>query len=135
MDLIACLACGAVLSRPARQLSELPEREYVDEDQVSMRPTLVAGTWAIDPAPRFIASDGRAASTEGCLVMHPDDATGLEPHPDPRRNSGCCGHDGLDGPNRRCASCHNDVATLSDDCWTAVELRFEPASVQVVAAM
>jgi hypothetical protein len=134
MDVMACNACGAALSRPARQLRELPKRQFVDEDRVSMHPTLEPGTWAVDPAPRLIASDG-TASTEGCLVMHPDDATGLEPHPDALRNSGCCGHDGLDGPNRRCASCHNDVATLTDDCWTAVELRFEPAAVHVLAAM
>ena len=134
MDVFACRACGAVLTLPARQLSILPETRYADEDEVSMRPTVEQGTWAVDPAPRLIASDGTAASTAGCIVVHPGDASGLEPHPDRLRSSGCCGHDGLDGPNRRCASCHQDVATLSDDCWTAVELRFEPAAVNVLAS-
>lgn len=132
MDVIACRACGAVLTLPARQLNALPEPQYADADQVSMRPTLEPATWAVDPVPRLVASDGTSASTAGCLVVHPGDTIGLEPHPDRVRSSGCCGHDGLDGPNRRCASCHNDVATLSDDCWTTVELRFEPAAVEVL---
>ena len=37
----------------------------------------------------------------------------LAPHPDWQRNGGCCGHDGMDGPNRP---------------------RFEPAAVHLVPA-
>lgn len=99
-----------------------------------MQPTMTPGTWAVDPKARLIASDGTPSGTAGCFVLHPDDAVGLEPHPDGLRNSGCCGHDGLDGPNRRCASCHHEVATLCDDCWTTVEIRFEPSAVDVRAA-
>jgi hypothetical protein len=86
------------------------------------------GTWAVDPEP-VGRIRGAATGSLGCLVTNPADGMDLEPHPDDLRNAGCCAHDGCDGPNRLCPSCHAEVATLRDDCWTPVELRFEPSAV------
>lgn len=43
---------------------------------------------------------------------------------------GCCGSDGLNGPNRSCA-CGNVVATQWSDCWTFAEVRFLPDAVSL----
>lgn len=133
-DLFVCAACSHPLTERVERVVALPERRYADEDQVSYRPTMPAGTWTIDPAPRLLLPNPESEASTGCLVVNPEDGLALEPHPEAIRNSGCCGHDGCDGPNRRCPQCHADVATLSDDCWTYVELRFEPSAVRVIPA-
>jgi len=129
-QIFTCATCGRALTREVTQLAELPVAKQTDE--ISYEPTLAVGTWAIDPEPRLRTADGEPASTSGCLVINPEDARDLKPHPEPRRSSGCCGHDGLDGPNCICPGCGAAVATLSDDCWTLVELRFEPDAVRVI---
>ena len=129
-QIFTCVVCNRALTRPMAQLPTLPVAKQLDE--VSYEPTLSVGTWALDPEPRLRTADGAPASTPGCLVTNPQDAPDLPPHPEARRNSGCCGHDGCDGPNRICPGCGAAVATLSDDCWTLVELRFEPDAVRVV---
>jgi hypothetical protein len=45
-------------------------------------------------------------------------------------DQGCCGSDGLDGPNRACA-CGNVVATEKSDCWTQPEVLFLKGSVDL----
>lgn len=131
-EVFRCRGCRRALTRPVRRLAVLPALEYADEDEVSMAPTVGVGSWAMDPEPRLRAADGAPRGSLGCLVVNPADGLDLEAHPDPYRNSGCCGHDGCDGPNRRCPACHAEVATPSDDCWTHVELRFEPGAVDVL---
>ena len=106
----------------------MPEPQHFD-DGVGYEPTLAVGAWAIDPAPPAMYPNGAPAGPLGCFVINPADGLELEPHPEGKRNGGCCAHDGLDGTNRRCASCHAEVATLRDDCWSYVELRFEPSAV------
>ncbi|MFJ1704714.1 hypothetical protein [Kitasatospora sp. NPDC088346] len=55
----------------------------------------------------------------GSVILHPEDVRGTAPHPDDGRRNGCCGLDGLDGPNLVCAGCGADIATEQSDCWTA----------------
>ena len=43
-------------------------------------------------------------------------------------DTGCCGSDGSDGPNRACL-CGSTVATQWSDCWTQAEVRFLPEAV------
>ncbi len=43
---------------------------------------------------------------------------GTEDTLDYRRLNGCCGLDGLDGPNQVCTSCGSYVGTKITDCWT-----------------
>lgn len=125
---ISCQSCGQNLTRPVEQMAEVPEPHGRG---IGYAPTLPVGTWAVDPRPVGWIKDA-ATSSLGCLVVNPADSLDLEPHPEPRRNSGCCAHDGCDGPNRLCPSCHAEVATLRDDCWTPVELRFEPSTVDPI---
>jgi hypothetical protein len=35
-----------------------------------------------------------------------------------KRLNGCCGWDGMDGPNQVC-QCGSEVGTLQNDCWTS----------------
>jgi hypothetical protein len=125
---ISCRHCGQNLTRRVEQVPELPEpRPY----GTGYAPTVPVGTWAVDPGPVGWIRDA-AISSLGCLVINPADGLDLELHPEAERNSGCCGHDGLDGPNRLCPSCHAEVATLRDDCWSFVDLRFEPSAVDAI---
>ena len=109
-----------------QRLAALPSREFADEAEISLRPTLSVGFWAVDPDPIGRDMAGNPSDTPGCLVVNPADGVDLETHPG-------CGHDGCDGPNKRCPGCHAEVATLRDDCWTVLELRFEPAAVVVAS--
>ena len=43
-------------------------------------------------------------------------------------DNGCCGSDGLDGPNRACV-CGSVVATERSDCWTPAEVAFIAGSI------
>lgn len=129
-QIFTCVVCNRALTRPMAQLPTLPVPKQLDE--FSYEPTLSVGTWALDSEPRLRTVDGEPASTPGCLVTNPQDAPDLPRHPEARRNGGCCGHDGCDGPNRIYPGCGAAVATLSNDCWTLVELRFEPDAVRVV---
>lgn len=135
---IACKACGERLTASVAQIDPIPAPRHIDDDPDASgyQPTLPVGRWAIDPEPvsRLGERDGPPASTLGCLVINPFDALPLLPHPDRRRSSGCCGHDGLDGPNLLCPKCKAAVATLRDDCWTMVETRFEPEFVTLIPA-
>ncbi|MEO5664473.1 MAG: hypothetical protein ABIR39_14440 [Nocardioides sp.] len=133
-EVFVCQVCSHLLSSPVERAAVLPARRYRDADEISYLPTMANGTWAVDTQPRTSFADNTSKGSIGCLVLHPDDGIGLELHPEAFRNSGCCGHDGLDGVNRRCSHCHADVATLVDDCWTVVELRFEPSAVRVTPA-
>jgi hypothetical protein len=64
------------------------------------------------------------------IVVHPDDRGegALVDVPD---SNGCCGLDGLDGPNQTCAGCGAIVGTARTDCWTEKEMRFWPDRVSL----
>jgi hypothetical protein len=136
-SVVACTACGELLSAPLVQIDPIPapQRLHYDPDTYGYKPTVPVGRWAIDPEPVSRRGDisGPPTNTLGCLVINPADALPLLPHSDGRRSGGCCGHDGLDGPNLLCPNCRVAVATLRDDCWTPVETRFEPHLVTLVA--
>jgi len=53
---------------------------------------------------------------QGRFVVNLADLVGTRPSPDGRRLSGCCGRDGLDGPNLVCVNGH-EVGTEKSDCW------------------
>lgn len=128
---LECRACRARLTSVLTHLPAVPERQRAATGGGYLT-TVQTDQLATDPEPVATHPDGTATSTLGCLVAHPDAGRGLAAHPDPGRNSGCCGHDGLDGPNRLCSGCGAEVATLRNDCWSTVELRFEPDAVRLV---
>lgn len=120
----ACAGCGQALTGVLRAV-DLPvptgERSWD-----APTPLLAAGTFAVDTDAD--TTDGAGRTTPGPVVLHPDDLRGVVPHPDRGRSSGCCGHDGLDGPDRVCGGCGTEVATLRDDCWVGWStVRLEPA--------
>jgi len=130
--MIRCRDCGGTLTPALTPLDEMPAPIQL-EDGVGYEPTVPTGYMAVDPDPVSNYQHGGAAErgTSGCIVVNPADARLLVGHPDLRRSNGCCGHDGLDGPNRTCPSCGAEVATLRDDCWSRVEVRFEPHRVHL----
>jgi hypothetical protein len=130
---ITCTSCGVVLTRPLERLPAMPEPTQASPWDVGYLPTVREGAWAVDPDPVAWRGDV-PTSTRGCFVVNPADAVGTMPSDDPTRNNGCCRHDGLDGPNLLCSGCRREVATLRDDCWSPVEVRFEPAAATAEAA-
>jgi hypothetical protein len=54
----------------------------------------------------------------GCPLINLADLVGVRHHPDSRRNIGCCGRDGCDGPNLVCDQGH-EIGTERSDCWMA----------------
>lgn len=133
-ELVLCAACGRRLSRPVVRLAEVPEprRREGERNGHDYDPTLAEGAYAVDPFPLATTTESDKVTSVGCLVLNPSDVHALRDHPDLRRLSGCCGRDGLDGPNQVCRHCGAEVATLRDDCWSPVEVRFEPSAVKVV---
>lgn len=127
MQVLGCLRCKRVLTRPVHPLPEMPTPE-LQAGGVGYDPTVPIGYVAVDP----VGLQGPVEGTPGCLVVNPADGLELLTHEDPVRNSGCCAHDGMDGPNRRCPGCRSEVATLRDDCWSPHELRFEPGVVALM---
>jgi len=55
-------------------------------------------------------------SAAGRVLVNLADLVGTKHHPDYRRRAGCCGLDGLDGPNLVCSNGH-EVGTEKSDCW------------------
>lgn len=127
---IVCGSCGNPLTSALSQLDPIPEPRRAQPEDERFLPTIPEGAWARDPDP-IGWRDQLPTSSLGCLVINPVDAIGVLSSDDPMRNSGCCGHDGLDGPNLLCCGCRKEVATLRDDCWSLLEVRFEPSAVQI----
>lgn len=98
-----CPVCRAVITRPLKPLSD---DQLICLDQG--KPAIPEGFFA------RINSDDWAAS--GTVVVNLHDLVGTNHHPDFRRRNGCCGLDGLDGPNLVCPNGH-EVGTEKSDCW------------------
>ena len=98
-----CPICRAVITRP---LKSLPNDQLICLDEG--KPAIPEGFFA------KINSDDWAVS--GTVVVNLHDLVGTNHQPDFRRRNGCCGLDGLDGPNLVCPSGH-EVGTEKSDCW------------------
>ena len=72
------------------------------------------------------------AGPRGTYVLHPDDVLGIDPHPDHRRLTGCCGPTGDYGVNHVCR-CGAEVAIVAADCCSGYETRLVPDAVRVEA--
>jgi hypothetical protein len=141
-----CQACGTPLTLPVVRLPDVPEpRPELDFEGQTSEPTMPAGFWAFDTEPAtwrprdqesFDPDEepGDVARWQprgmwNCPLLNLSDLLDLPPHPDGLRSSGCCGRDGLDGPNVVCPSCATPVGTVLDDCWTPHEVRLDPLAV------
>lgn len=70
-------------------------------------------------------------SPAGSISIAPDDLLRDAVQPSGLRQ-GCCGPDGVDGPNFSCR-CGHVLGTEWGDCWTMAEVRFLPTAVTVIA--
>ncbi|MEO3938779.1 hypothetical protein V3N99_18780 [Dermatophilaceae bacterium Soc4.6] len=130
---VACRRCRCRLSdRVDRAAPSLLDREATGGV-----PTIGAGLVCRDPEPVVVWVSGPRDRTEspreevpaGSLVVHPASTRCLCSS---GRDTGCCGSDGCDGPNRSCDHCHAVVGMMRTDCWTRYEIRFLASAVDLV---
>lgn len=135
MPRIHCAACRRPLTRDCRWGG--PD----DHDRLAQegRPAVPEGLLVRLPLEdatvvRKLRGKGRKRvdSPAGAIAAHPADlladalkSAGID--------NGCCGSDGLDGPNRACR-CGRVVGTEWSDCWTQAEVRFLPDRVTATDA-
>jgi hypothetical protein len=83
----------------------------------------------VDPAP-VVLGDVEAAPANA-IVVRPD---GLRTGAVVVSSNafGCCGLDGMDGPNQSCAACGQVLGTAWTDCYQAQEVRLSPDAVWVI---
>lgn len=111
-----CARCGLLLTPP---LQPLPD------------PALLVPEDGEDYLPDgyYVVNDGRYYAVDvGAYLVNRKDVFNTEPHPNPSRLNGCCGLDGLSGPNTVCRHGH-EVGTERSDCWHAHSLALIPAAV------
>jgi hypothetical protein len=119
MTTIHCAGCGQALTR------SLELSEHIRSDDMAL------STYYIDPEPWLeIGEVERILDPAGAIVVHPEHRlltalVNIDGH-----SYGCCGLDGLDGPNQACSKCGRVVGTARTDCWMSnLEMRFWPKDV------
>lgn len=128
---VKCAGCGAALTVPLAG----GEAGLLQKDAQNRQPVVPQGFAVVDPALSTyirIVRGGPREEVERCpaknLVVNP-----LDLIPDAvvvtGRAVGCCGLDGMEGPNQACAACGQILGTAMTDCWTAAEVRFLPDAV------
>lgn len=121
---LACKTCGSSLTQDG-QWGALADRDPNPGDE---EPTVAMGLFVpVDEQrnPVWIRDKGWGevlVSPSGAIAVHPAMIRpgALVPS---GVNGGCCGSDGLFGPNRSC-TCGKVVATEWSDCWTHAEVLF-----------
>lgn len=112
MVVFECVACGAALTVPVRQVDRPDHEHYEWANSTAFTPSLLPpGTFA----------------AQGDFLVGPGDVRGLswlDDHPE----GWCCGVDGPD-PNLACA-CGQPVATRVDDCSRWQVVRFAAGAVR-----
>ncbi len=114
---LACRVCGAVLTRNIRELANSERPREGDR-----KPFVRAGRF-------YVMRAGDAYGPVDDIAVNLRDVLDLKRHPETRRNSGCCGRDGLDGKNLLCAEGH-EVATEKSDCWMPHRVVFSAIDVK-----
>lgn len=127
---IICRSCGRHLTGQCQWGDEADH----DPTCVDRMPAVPKGLlirlsveYAVDAVNVDGTVDRKVYSEAGAVAANPEDiiigglvSAGID--------NGCCGSDGLDGPNRACL-CGSMVATQWSDCWTQAEVRFLPHAV------
>jgi len=130
-----CRSCGRQLTQSCEWVSE----PAYDRKSADRKPPVPKGVLiglnaddVVDMVQGGEVVGQRVHSRAGALAANPEDlltdvlhSTGID--------NGCCGSDGIDGPNRAC-TCGAVVATEWSDCWTQAEVRFLPDAVALVDA-
>jgi len=130
---LICAKCQRQLTRSCR-IGGSHEFRSDAQDRDPVVPSGVIVRWETAANSLVTSPDGseslRHVSPIGAYSANPEDVIENALHSSGADN-GCCGSDGLDGPNRSCV-CGRVVATEWSDCWTRVEVRFEPDAVKQV---
>jgi hypothetical protein len=98
-----CPFCKAAITKPLLPLT--PQQPLSLEDG---KAAVLVGFFGIKTREQW--------SAEGSILVNLSDLVGTQHHPDSRRLAGCCGLDGMDGPNLVCANGH-EIGTEKSDCW------------------
>ncbi|MFD8799964.1 hypothetical protein [Streptomyces atroolivaceus] len=153
MTVFLCSKCGTAITPELTELAAVPgvSDDERDRDKETRRApsTVPQGHYAIDPepwGPPYVVQDDQedpkpaqsrgpvvcreegfviSAGSRHTVLVHPDDAAGLQPLPNWENSSGCCGPTGDEGLNRACP-CGAPVATLAADCFGPFELHLDP---------
>jgi hypothetical protein len=99
-----CPVCRVVITRA---LTPLPSNQPICFD---------VGESAVPEGFFATLSSENWAVAGATVVVNLRDLVGTKAHPDFRRRNGCCGQDGLDGPNLVCVNGH-EIGTEKSDCW------------------
>jgi hypothetical protein len=130
---VLCESCDRILTRPLR-LGEARELRRTVEDGGD--PLVDEGVAVVDDQQTTVTvykadepPTEQVFRPAGGIVINPADV--LEGVlVSVGQDSGCCGSDGLDGPNRACL-CSRIVGTARTDCWTSSEIHFLPGAVRL----
>lgn len=153
MTVFLCSKCGTAITPELAELAAVPDLSIGehDRDKETRRApsTIPRGRYAIEPepwGPPYVVQDDQknpkpaqsrgplicheegfviSAGSRHTVVVHPDDAAGLQPLPNGQNSTGCCGPAGDEGLNRACP-CGAPVATLAADCFGPYELHLDP---------
>ncbi|MEO3890416.1 hypothetical protein [Nonomuraea sp. B5E05] len=116
MACFLCFACRNPITLSVRKIPLPPYKEQPVDATVwyerIKQPRMPRGTYAANHHPYEFSGEPPG------LVIHPDDAVGMRPHPDICRLTGCCGVSGITGPNLVCAACGAELAVHQADCHT-----------------
>lgn len=132
MTHLRCVNCASPLTRECRWGT----LEEYDQEAAGRAPTVAPGVMVRLPD-EDAAPVVRSGEVIGVGVRSPANAIAINPADSSvdslrsvRDDTGCCGSDGFDGPNRACATCGAVLATEWSDCWTQAEIRFLPEAVE-----
>jgi hypothetical protein len=78
----------------------------------------------------FISDGDFFKESKGKIIMNKMDLINTKNHFDNKRLNGCCGLDGLDGPNKLCNNGH-EIGTEYSDCWMPHCMIFETESIRI----
>ena len=117
---IVCLGCGARLSEELR-VADLSERNTEDR-----MPYVPRGATVQEDDTFFHQHVGE-------YVVNVDDAIHTWLTEAGNRLNGCCGLDGMDGPNLLCDQCGAEVAIKKTDCWMPHCVIFVTALTRIIA--
>jgi len=80
-----------------------------------------------------VQEDGRFFHQNiGGFVVNVDDVVQTRLTTAGKRLAGCCGLDGMDGPNLLCDQCGAEVAIKKTDCWMPHCVIFGPTATKIV---
>ena len=117
---LICKLCSSELS-PELSAAHISQRNETDGEDFLRRGTIMQ-------------EDGSYFhGRQNAYIVHVDDAIRVHLTNDGKRLAGCCGLDGMDGPNLQCDNCGAYVATKKDDCWMARCIVFDPATTGAIS--